>query len=40
MHAWDAIFVLNRAFCVEPGFFCVEPCILLSNRAFYVELAL
>ena len=24
----------TRHFCVKPGFFCVEPCILLSNRAF------
>ena len=37
MHAGEGIFVSNRAFLCRTGLFCVEPSILLSNRAFFVS---
>ena len=37
MHTGEGIFVSNRAFFCRTGLFCVEPCILLSNRAFFVS---
>ena len=37
MHSGEGIFLSNRAFFCRTGLFSVEPCILLSNRAFFLS---